>query len=626
MIIKKLPDAVISRIAAGEVITSPYNMIKELLENSLDAHATSIVISIDSTLQHVSIRDNGHGIEKNDLAYLCMNHYTSKTQSTEDLHTRGSIASGNSFGFRGEALYSISQCSHVTVNTRTTSDGDGIGHMAIYKNECLVNIKECAFDGCGTLIEIKDVFYNNQIRAEHYKKNRNELLNCISLVGNYGIIHMGIECRVDGKVVIGKSNGERLMNWMKPECSEILERREKYILERILNDKGVSVPNNLLSFTRNFGDADAQDNFQIICTTPNTVLKSTYFVLFVNRRLVKNDLLRNKILQKYRSIKKECNPFVFIELSVDDVDVNVHPSKTEVLVGQESIFLRVLEAFDIIFSGSTEIQSTGCGASNDSIELSKISSTSEPTDHQFTHSYSSLANEMPNHKISRPNYMKIYSSPFVRQLNENVLNSQQISDKSTSSSQGILLAELKDRSPQFLRSLVFVGVSGKNIYVQHQSNLLRIDKPAFLFNVFYQKNLRESGDFECVELKEPVETQVVEDLWEQLREYFGIHIEDGRIIALPKIYGLDPHVNCGHISGEEMTISDRFKDFTVQKTDDITTTRSIATEIAKIYSEVDINSALFNLIKTETIATIEVINTISLITGLRDLYRTFDRC
>lgn len=136
MTIKKLPDSIISRIAAGEVVTSPYNIIKELIENSLDAGATRLTVNIGSTLKSISIRDNGLGICKDDLKYLCLNHYTSKISNMEDLKRCGSINALGSFGFRGEALHSISLCSHLKVTSKHKNafEASGIKNSSL-KNE-----------------------------------------------------------------------------------------------------------------------------------------------------------------------------------------------------------------------------------------------------------------------------------------------------------------------------------------------------------------------------------------------------------------------------------------------------------------------------------------------------------
>jgi len=623
MAIKRLPDEVMSRIAAGEVITSPYNIVKELLENSLDAGASHIAITIDSALQRITIRDNGHGIAKEDLEYLCMNHYTSKTESMDDLRKHGSIASGSSFGFRGEALHSMSLCGHVKVQTRTASDEDDIGHLATYRDDRLDDLRRCAFEGCGALVEIDDIFYNSPIRADHYRRNKSELMGCIGLVSHYGVIHGGIECRVDGKVVIAKDFSLRKIEWDKPDCPDVTEKRKAYIFTHILSAKGLSSPESLKSLTRHLEDG-SNEGFQIICTEPNTSLKSAYFVLFVNRRLVKNETLRRSILQRYRAVRKTCNPFVFIELYVEDVDVNVHPSKAEVLVGCESVFQTVLRGFDTIFSESVEIGATVSESVCDATMPSSIPVSMCNTAHAPAPAYVRPIFSIPKTPPHSP--LKIYSSPFVRQLSE--LQSQpELPQRSLSlTSLRTLLAELREIDPLFLQSLVFVGVFENSIYAQHHTNLLRADKAGFLFNVFYQKILREFGCVGCREVKDSVEMRVDSGLWELLREYFGVNIEDGKLIALPLIYDVEPETPCSDLAGGMTNISRCFEDFVVEKTDEISTIRSIAVRIAEIYSRIEITSGLFNKMKTETTATVEIVESLALLTGLRDMYKTFDRC
>jgi DNA mismatch repair protein MLH1 len=153
--IKPLSKDVIDKIAAGEVIQRPVNAIKELLENSLDAGATSVNISVlDGGLKILQINDNGHGIGKEDLEIVCHRHTTSKLTSYEDLRSIGT------FGFRGEALASVSQVAHVTIQTKTEDQDMGYEVEYTSKGDMKPNFPRVCARSKGTTITAKDMFYN----------------------------------------------------------------------------------------------------------------------------------------------------------------------------------------------------------------------------------------------------------------------------------------------------------------------------------------------------------------------------------------------------------------------------------------------------------------------------------
>lgn len=704
MPIKQLPESVIARIAAGEVITSPYNIVKELIENSLDAHASLIVVEIDSSLRNIRVRDNGDGIEKEDLEFLCKNYFTSKIESVEELKRTGLVASSSSFGFRGEALHSISLCSRLEVRTRTPKDEKGEGHLGMYDNDRLGVLKPCAFEGSGTLIDIKNIFYNNPIRGAHYHKNKTELLNCVELVASYGVIFNAMECRVDGKLMVGRDMRARA-DLIRPICIDvaqnetrgclagssardnftslnvraalddlvdldqlvslkepvsdpessggveynssteidlsasggveikrssgyeideaIVENRKTYIMRNLINTKNfLGSTDSLRDFYQEFATLNkgAHEAFFIICSDPSVHFRSSSFVFIVNKRLVKNGLLKNKLLQKYRNIKKGSNPFVFVEMFLEDVDVNVHPSKAEVLVNTEAIVPEILQAFDTLFADNIRIDETPSDPDSDmdlgSIPMASITSIEELEPAPL------LPSGLLPHRTPQSSPLKIYSSPYLRSLDEPMsqLHPQPFRKFSLISLK-ILRDEIEEVEEAFFKSAIFTGAYEDKIFIQHQTNLIKIDKEPFLFNVFYQKVLREFGNFECVELACSIETGISEDLWDLLKEYFGIHIEDGRIIGTPKMFDISLEDENNHIE-----IAETLGAMNITKEDELETLRTIAEEIARVYSKVDVDAKLFNQMKTEIVATVKIAETLSLMSDLRDLYKTFDRC
>lgn len=182
--IKRLTEAVINRIAAGEVIQRPANAMKEMIENSLDAGASSIQVVVKSGgLKMMHIQDNGRGIEKNDLKIVCERFTTSKLENFDDL------AKLSTYGFRGEALASISHVAHVTITTRTSSSKcafkasycDGV--MVPLKAGAIAEPKVCAGNQ-GTLIAVEDLFYNVATRRRALKSPSEELAKISSILMN----------------------------------------------------------------------------------------------------------------------------------------------------------------------------------------------------------------------------------------------------------------------------------------------------------------------------------------------------------------------------------------------------------------------------------------------------------
>jgi DNA mismatch repair protein MLH1 len=196
MVIKRLTPDVINRIAAGEVIVRPTNAVKELMENSLDACASCITIIIGGGgLQTINILDDGKGISVDDHTLLCERFATSKLRTADDL-SDGSL---HSFGFRGEALASISLVSHIAVTSKTEGDHASAGYESRFKDGCLLPGYPLLvpFSGhMGTRIVIDDLFYNNPVRKRAFKNPSTEYKKILELVSRFAISFTGVEFKV----------------------------------------------------------------------------------------------------------------------------------------------------------------------------------------------------------------------------------------------------------------------------------------------------------------------------------------------------------------------------------------------------------------------------------------------
>ncbi|KAK9820739.1 hypothetical protein WJX74_008211 [Apatococcus lobatus] len=322
--IVRLEEHVVNRIAAGEVIQRPVSALKEMVENSLDAGANQIVVTVkDGGNKLLQIQDNGHGIAREDLGLLCERHATSKLRSFEDLEGIGTL------GFRGEALASISFVAHMAV---TTMQHDAVhGLSASYRDGIMDpgGPNPCAAVP-GTTITVEDLFYNVLTRKKALKNGAEEYSRILDLVSRYAVFKAGTGFTV-------KRQGEaRADLHTLPTASRLDNIRAIY---------GPSVANNLLPLKHKTGDMDpavASSTFSADSATftaegyisnASHQGKRSNFILFINGRAVDCSPLKRAIDALYATIlPKAAKPFVFLDLKMpgSHVDVNMHPTKKEV--------------------------------------------------------------------------------------------------------------------------------------------------------------------------------------------------------------------------------------------------------------------------------------------------------
>ena len=303
--IKLLDKNLINQIAAGEVIERPVSVVKELVENSIDAGANKISIDISNDVRNIRVADNGSGIEKDDIELAFFRHATGKISSQEDLWNISTL------GFRGEALASIISVSKVTCTTKTKDADNGV--RAICENS-EVNFSEI---GCaqGTIMEVKDLFYNIPVRLKFMKNQKTEIGHIQDFVQSIAISHPEIS------FVLKNNNNELL----KTTGSNDLE----VVLSEVYN-KGISKELNIVDST----DEGANMILTGVVSNP-TFTKSNRksIFIFVNGRIIKCPIIYKAIDNAYSDlIPNGKYPFCVLSLMLpfNDVDVNVHPQKREV--------------------------------------------------------------------------------------------------------------------------------------------------------------------------------------------------------------------------------------------------------------------------------------------------------
>ncbi|KAG5290928.1 DNA binding protein [Histoplasma capsulatum G186AR] len=314
--IQALDPDVVNKIAAGEIIVAPMHALKELIENSVDAGATSVEILVkDGGLKLLQITDNGHGIDCDDLGILCERFTTSKLKAFEDLSSIGT------YGFRGEALASISHIAHLTVTTKTA--GSSCAWRAHYSDGKLVPAKPgqtaepkpTAGRG-GTQITVEDLFYNVPTRRRAFRSSSEEYAKILDVVGRYAVHCSGVafSCKKHGDSGVSISTSTNSTT-----------------VDRIRQIHGSAVASELIDFSVD----DPRLGFRASgwASNANYHAKRTTILLFINHRSVESSAVRRAIEQAYSNfLPKGGHPFAYLDLEIEPqrVDVNVHPTKREV--------------------------------------------------------------------------------------------------------------------------------------------------------------------------------------------------------------------------------------------------------------------------------------------------------
>ncbi len=313
--VKVLPDAVANQIAAGEVVERPASVVKELLENSLDAGATDLKVDIESGGRRlIRIADNGSGMLRDDALLAFERHATSKLTTVHDLVQIGTL------GFRGEALPSIASVSRLTLETHAREESSGT-RVTIHGGK-LIQCEDAGL-AAGTVITVRDLFYNVPARKKFLRSEQTELAHIASLVTHYSLAHP------DKSFELNHGPAELL------RVAPVLTAEE-----RVFQVFGSRVLEDLVSFgpvTSSFTTAEGETrDFRLsgFISKPHVhKLNRNSIYLFVNGRLIRDKVLLHALTSSYHNlIPPACFPFalLFLECPYSEVDVNVHPSKTEV--------------------------------------------------------------------------------------------------------------------------------------------------------------------------------------------------------------------------------------------------------------------------------------------------------
>jgi DNA mismatch repair protein MutL len=338
--IRVLPDQVANQIAAGEVVDRPASVVKELLENALDAGASRIRIEVEAGGRRlIRITDDGQGMNRDDALLAFERHATSKLRTADDLLSIATL------GFRGEALPSIASVARVTLETSTGSfaDGESTGTRLEIAGGKILHVDEAALPR-GTTLAVADLFFNTPARRKFLRAESTELAHVTALVTHYALAHpeKHFELLSATHTIVSAPpvarTAERIYQIFGPETlALLLPVAAELPLERAglpepppwkkNPDEPARAP-GVLRLTGFYSKPELQK------------LNRNSIYIFINKRLIRDRLLLHAISEAYRNVIPPTSfPVVllFLELPPEEVDVNVHPAKTEVRFRQQNL-------------------------------------------------------------------------------------------------------------------------------------------------------------------------------------------------------------------------------------------------------------------------------------------------
>ncbi|KAH9419950.1 DNA mismatch repair protein [Dermatophagoides pteronyssinus] len=580
-VINKLNDDIVRKICAGEVIHRPLNVVKELVENSLDAGATMITITLkNGGLDLIQIQDNGCGINKEDLRIVCDRFTTSKLKSLDDFNSL------STFGFRGEALASVAVVAQVTII------------IPIAAND-------------GTLIQVDNIFYNMPTRKAALSSENQEYNFVQDLIVRYSLI-FSEKC---GFIFKKYDENSHVLN-TKPSAT---------LFQNIDQIFGKKISSNLISM--DIDDEKMEFKVHGYFTKQNISLKRFTFILAINSRLVECEPLKKSIKDLYKEfLMTDGHPFViiWIEINPKNIDVNIHPNKNEVcFLHDNEIISKIIEFIrgklenkpendvikntsgahmDISFVRSQNIdngrkqvdnveladtskistwsiksldQSKKSNFPSERIDNSQQSSQMLPIDNKCedipVKDIETLPRPVSKPKSSKPNRICRIDSAIQRM--QSYLQ-REVSEHGSRRRRRIELTSLDKLMKDFRETIdldlvemlaesTYVGCLDENfLLIQHELDLIMLNMPNLNRELFYQIYLIEFGNFDYFRFKQPLSirtllstylevnppsidtdcTAAIEKMvqtliskYEMLDDYFSIRInkDDATIESLP---------------------------------------------------------------------------------------------
>ena len=439
-IIYQLPKSVSNQIAAGEVVQRPSSVVKELLENSIDAKAKNIKIIIkDAGKQSITIIDDGIGMSKED-AIKCFNrHSTSKLKNAEDLFKIKTM------GFRGEALSSISAVSDIILKTKSINDE--MGYEINIKNSKIIKEHEINKNQ-GTSIIIKNIFFTVPARRNFLKSNKVELKYII-----------------DEFIRIAISNSNINFILLNNEL-EIYNLKSSTLSKRIISLFKKSYEQQLVLCDEKFGNISIHGFIGKPEYSKKT--RGEQFI-FVNNRFIKSNYLNHAIIKSYEGLIEEKKyPFyvLFLQINTNEVDINIHPTKTEVKFEDEKLLYNLMN--------SSVSKSLSSHHIMPSIDFNADINFSNKTVIEYDNK--EYQNIKPSSSSNKQNWKKIFDEVKTEHSNDKLIFEND-------------LIEIQNKPVQFLDNFIFKQLGKKLLVFNHKNCQQRI-----LYEKFKNSSLNSNAN------------------------------------------------------------------------------------------------------------------------------------
>lgn len=543
-----LPQQVVDRIAAGEVIQRPFSAVKELLENAVDAGATQITVTVKTASSFIQVQDNGKGIHPDDFGLICHRFNTSKLRQFDDLKQM------STYGFRGEALSSITHVAKVTITSQ--QPGAQVSLRAEYADGKMTSPSPVKVAGNpGTTITIEDLFYNVPQRLRGLKSSGEEMAKIMEVVAKYALLY-------SGKVgFVCKRAGVHT-----PDVHTTGNDATVTVGENVRKLFGGDVAKELVELKVGLGGGGGDLHGWV--TNPNFSRKRGEFVLFINGRLVDSPALKRTCDACYHEcLPKGTHPFVMLVLNLpmDAVDVNIHPTKREVaFLREEEICLALAVELKAKLLSGSQSRTFETSRLVSSPAAAAAAATTTPT----AAAAHELRGKTPPSKQVRTDFQNA-SGGLERFLVSSSLPPPQPAASPTKRGNHKLIVENGDAlelesvhalceqvrreesasTTSCLRRSVFVGVVDHQFsLVQYDTSLVVVDHVKLGEEALYQRVLEQFGRFEAIHVSPPIDLlelvgnrdRYVQALLAKralLHEYFHITITaQGQVETLPRLY------------------------------------------------------------------------------------------
>lgn len=511
----QLDDLLANKIAAGEVVERPASVVKELVENAIDADSTVVEIEVvEAGLEKIRVIDNGTGISSEDVLLAFERHATSKIKSEHDLFRIRSL------GFRGEALPSIASVAKLEVKTST---GSGAGTRVVLEGGKVVTTDKCS-SRRGTDITVTDLFYNTPARLKYMRSLHTELGNITDVVNRLALAHPDVSLKLT-------HNGRRLL-----QTNGSGDARQ--VLAAIY---GINIAKKMIPISTHSVDFEISGYISL----PEVSRASrNYLSIMINGRFIKNYPIANAITEGYHTLLPIGRyPVVLLHIQMDPilVDVNVHPTKLEVRISKEKALKEIITetiqaAFkkrELIPSG---VEPTSMATSRQQIEQTTLSFDhvavdTDPTQQHQAHSVHQIAdNEMERDTAVAQNERNACDDARDPETSQSHLESARMSeqiaeqratdlffDKSES------LADVKYReNNERVPPLYPIGqMHGTYIFAQNERGLYMIDQHAAQERINYEFFREKVGQVtnEVQQLLVPLTLEYATDEWVKIEQY-----------------------------------------------------------------------------------------------------------